>query len=125
MNDLDPLDIDQALALRCLYSGRERSRNRLHESAWSACSWFRANVGSPLIGGIMRTRRLVHRGCGASFSFLSRAVSAHAQYTGNIQGIVADPSGAAIPNATLERGQPDDAGLGDDDVRRRRRTIGS
>ncbi len=49
----------------------------------------------------MRTKRLVRSGCGAILLVLLTCRAGYAQYTGNIQGVVQDPSGAEIANATL------------------------
>ena len=49
----------------------------------------------------MRTRRLLWSVCTGLFVLLTCGV-AYAQYTGNITGSVRDPSGAAVPNASLE-----------------------
>src|SRR5215831_1227710 len=49
----------------------------------------------------MRTRRLFCSGCGTALLVLLTCASAFAQYTGNISGIVQDPSGAGIANATM------------------------
>ena len=50
----------------------------------------------------MRTRRLAWISCSSFVLLLSTCSLSYAQYTANIQGVVADPSGAAVPNATLE-----------------------
>ena len=49
----------------------------------------------------MRTRCLFRGGCTAILVLLTCG-AAYAQYTGNIRGVVKDPSGAAIANASLE-----------------------
>ena len=49
----------------------------------------------------MRTRRLFLSGCSGRLVLLTCGV-AYAQYTGNLTGIVTDPTGAAIANASLE-----------------------
>jgi hypothetical protein len=49
----------------------------------------------------MRTRCLFWAGCSGLLVLLTCGV-AYAQYTGNITGSVTDPSGAAVPNASLE-----------------------
>src|SRR5205823_8450728 len=58
-----------------------------------------SSLASP--GGHMRTRRRVWSACSGLFVLLTSGV-AYAQYTGNITGIVKDPSGSAIANASLE-----------------------
>src|SRR6185503_6953848 len=50
----------------------------------------------------MRSRRLAWISCTSFVLLLSTSSLSYAQYTANIQGVVADPSGAAVPNATLE-----------------------
>ena len=49
---------------------------------------------------MLRTRCLLRAGCSGLLVLLTCGV-AYAQYTGNIKGIVKDPSGAAIANASL------------------------
>ena len=49
----------------------------------------------------MRTR-LARRVCCSWLLVLFTCGTGYAQYTGNIQGIVQDPSGGAVANATLE-----------------------
>ena len=49
----------------------------------------------------MRTRCLLRSACAGLFVLLTCG-AAYAQYTGNITGIVKDPTGAAIANASLE-----------------------
>jgi hypothetical protein len=49
----------------------------------------------------MRTRCLLRSACTGLFVLLTCG-AAYAQYTGNITGIVIDPTGAAVANATLE-----------------------
>src|SRR6188508_2539346 len=50
----------------------------------------------------MRTRRRAWIGCCSFILLLVASGVSQAQYTANIQGVVADQSGAAVPNVTLE-----------------------
>jgi hypothetical protein len=49
----------------------------------------------------MRTQRLFCSGCGTVLLILLTSSIARAQYTGNISGVVQDPSGGGIANATM------------------------
>src|ERR671910_432753 len=55
------------------------------------------------MGGDMRTRWIARAACSLLAVLLTSTVS-YAQYTGNIEGVVEDPSGAAVANAKVDLG---------------------